>query len=225
MLNKRLLTEFWMSCISRCNFKIIKLSLLMLLISGCASEKFGDDNSHKKTAPSSLPKGPVALVLGDSATETAKELSAYNRRYKSGVTGDLYMDSIRQAYVDTSDPEFSIAEVIRMLDAKFGKVERFQTVDEAAHGGSKLIVKLDMHTRLINDRSSDPASYLSLEFSNLNHQYLGTLESMSRRTLTPVWTGYKREKEIVSDIRQQGEIQAHALELLERKLSDVTLED
>ncbi|QQN24456.1 hypothetical protein ACKUFS_08745 [Pseudomonas cannabina] len=224
MINKRFLLASWLSCLTR-NSKIVMSSLIVLLISGCASERFGDDIDHKKIAPVSLPKGPVALVLSDSATETAKELDIYNRRYKSGMIGGLYMDSIRQAYVDTSDPELGIAGVTRMLKAKFGKVERFKSVEEASHGDIKLIVKLDMQTRLINDRSSDPASYLSLEFSDVNQQYLGKLESMSRRTLTPVWTGHKREKEIVSDIRQQGEIQAHALELLEQKLSDVPLKN
>lgn len=197
------------------------IAIFLALISGCAVDNFDSDIQAGATVPASLPNGPVALMMSESAIETVKELEAYNRHYKSGLTADLYVSSIREAYVETSDPELGVAEVARMLEARFGKVQRVQSLEEASRAGFKLVVKLDMQTRLINNRSSDPASFVSLEFYNASQQYLGTVKSMSRRTLTPVWAGYKREKEIVSDVRQQGEIQAQALKLLEQKLASV----
>lgn len=204
--------------------KSLFVTLLFLLLSGCATSKFGDDARTETRPPSSLPAGPVALVISASATETVQALEAYNRYYKSGLTAGLYANSIRQAYVDTSDPELSIAAVTQMLEARLGNVQRFQSLEDASRSGFKLVAKLDMQTRLINNRSSEPASYLSLEFYTADHQYLGAVKSSSRRTLTPVWTGYKREKEIVSDIRQQGEIQAQALELLRQRLARVPVD-
>lgn len=213
---------FFSSFLSR-SLKVVFATSILLFLSGCATGGFGENFLAESIEPVSLPKGSVALIMSEASTKTLKELETYNRHYKSGLTAGIYMNSIRQAYVDTSDPEFSVTEVTRMLEARIGKVKRFHTFEEAARSGIKLIVKLDMQTRLINDRSSDPASYLSLEFYAPDRQYLGAVKSMSRRTLTPVWTGYKREKEIVSDIRQQGEIQAHALDLLEQKLARVPL--
>ncbi|KPW71437.1 MULTISPECIES: hypothetical protein [Pseudomonas syringae group] len=206
------------------HLKNIGIAVFLILISGCATDKFGDNTLADTTAPASLPKGPIALVMSPSATETAQELDAYNRRYTSGLIGSLYIESIRRAYVETSDPELSVAAVTRMLEARLGKVQRFQSFEEASRSGNKLVVELDMQARLINDRSSQPASYLALEYYTADHQYLGTVKSIIRRTLTPVWTGYKREKEIVSDIRQQGEVQAQAIELLRQKLAGVPVE-
>ncbi|WP_349970061.1 hypothetical protein [Pseudomonas caspiana] len=221
MQNLPSLSDLWKSNCPAGRFKVFLVATLLVLISGCAVDKFDSSNRAGTTVPASLPNGPVALMMSDSAIETAKELEAYNRHYKSGLTAGLYMSSIREAYAETSDPERSVAEVTRMLEARFGKVQRVHSLEEASRTGFKLVAKLDIRTRLISDRSSDPASYLSLDFYNASQQYLGTVQSMSRRTLTPVWTGYKREKEIVSDIRQQGEIQAHALELLKETLASI----
>lgn len=221
MQKNQRLSDSWKSGFLSGKLKASVLTILLALISGCAVDKFDSNNRAGTTVPASLPSGPVALMLSDSAIETAKELEDYNSHYKEGLTAGLYVRSIREAYVETSDHERSVAEVTRMLEARFGKVQRVQSLEEASRSGFKLVAKLDMRTRLINNRSSDPASYLSLDFYTAGQQYLGTLQSMSRRTLTPVWTGYKREKEIVSDIRQQGEIQAQALELLGKKLASI----
>lgn len=206
------------------HLKILVTTIVVLLVSGCASDKFGSTTRDETTAPTSLPAGPVALIISAATAETVQALENYNRYYKSGFTAGLYASSIRQAYVDTSDPELSVATVTQMLEARFGKVQRFSSFEQASRSGFKLIAKLDMQTRLINNRASDPASYLALDFYRADQRHLGTVKSSSRRTLTPVWTGYKREKEIVSDIRQQGEIQAHALELLRQKLARVPVE-
>ncbi|MCK9798075.1 hypothetical protein M1B34_10130 [Pseudomonas sp. MAFF 302030] len=103
-------------------------------------------------------------------------------------------------------------------------MRNYQSIEQASRSDSPLIAKLDMKTRLINNRSSEPESSLSLEFHTPDGHYLGTVESNIKRSLTPLWTNNKREQEIIAEIRQQGEIQQQALELLDQRLSKIPTE-
>lgn len=181
------------------------LPIVMLL--GCTTEKNGGNIEAVRTNPVSLPAGPVALIVSTTANETVKELESYNLRWSSGFAANLYTKAIRKAYIETSDPYLSVGAVVRMLENRFGSVQRFQSFDEASHNGYKLVANLDMRTQLMSERSSQLASYLSLEFYTIDHLSLGVVESIVSRTLSPVWAGAKREDEIISDIRQQGEVQ------------------
>ncbi|MBX8486853.1 hypothetical protein K5D34_04885 [Pseudomonas cichorii] len=201
--------------------RLALITMLLALTSGCAIARISEQTHNETSTPTSLQKGPVALIFGESATETIKELEAYSRHYRSGISTRLYTDAIRQAYIETSAPEPGVATVTRMLETRLGKVHRFPSLEEASRAGYAVIVQLDMQVQLINNRSSKPASDLSLTFYSADQHYLGTVKGSSHRTLTPLWAGNKRESEIVSDIRQQGEVQAQALELLRQNLMNI----
>lgn len=179
---------------------------------------------NRSSIPIKLPTGPIALIISDSATETIKDLTTYNNYYKNSWTARLYIDSIRQTYVETSDPALSLTGVKKILKKRFNEVHNYQSFEDASHSDSPLIAKLGMKTRLINNRSSDPESFLSLEFYAPDGRYLGTVTSSIRRVLTPLWTNNKREYEIVAEIRQQGEIQRQVLELLDQRLTKIPAE-
>ncbi|MCK9798074.1 hypothetical protein M1B34_10125 [Pseudomonas sp. MAFF 302030] len=89
--------------------------ILFLIISGCAKTRDYEEADHKFSPLAKLPPGPIALIISDSATETIKQLSTYNNHYKNSWTARFYMDSIRQAYVETSDPALSLNGVTRLL--------------------------------------------------------------------------------------------------------------
>ena len=199
-------------------------AILFLIISGCAKTPDYEEADHKFSPLAKLPPGPIALIISDSATEMIKQLSTYNNHYRNSWTAHFYMDSIRQAYVETSDPALSLNGVTRLLKKRFGEVRNYQSIEQASRSDSPLIAKLDMKTRLINNRSSEPESSLSLEFHTPDGHYLGTVQSNIKRSLTPLWTNNKREQEIVADIRQQGEIQQQALESLDQRLSKIPTE-
>lgn len=199
-------------------------AILFLIISGCAKTPDYEEADHKFSPLAKLPPGPIALIISDSATEMIKQLSTYNNHYRNSWTAHFYMDSIRQAYVETSDPALSLNGVTRLLKKRFGEVRNYQSIEQASRSDSPLIAKLDMKTRLINNRSSEPESSLSLEFYTPDGHYLGTVQSNIKRSLTPLWTNNKREQEIVADIRQQGEIQQQALESLDQRLSKIPTE-
>ena len=199
-------------------------AILFLVISGCAKTQHYEETDHKSSPPTKLPHGPIALIISDSATETIRQLSTYNNHYKNSWTARFYMDSIRQAYVETSDPALSLNGVTRALKKRFGEVHNYQSIEQASRSDSPLIAKLDIKTRLINNRASEPESFLSLEFYTPGGHYLGTVDSNIKRSLTPLWTNNKREQEIVAEIRQQREIQQQALEVLDQRLSKIPTE-
>lgn len=197
---------------------------LLLIVAGCARTQSYEDTYNTASAPSKLPSGPIALVMSDSATETIRELTTYHDHFKKGWAAHLYTQAIRQAYVETSDPDLSLAGVTLILKKRFGEVYNFQTFEDASRSGLPLVVKLDMKIRLINNRSSEPASRLSLGFYTPDQRHLGTVKSSTWRVLTPLWAHNKRELEIVADIRQQEVIQRQSLELLEQRLMHIPME-
>lgn len=207
----------------RTRLKPAVAATLFLLMLGCTKTPHEQPYTTIST-PSALPAGPVALIISDSTTETIREMTRYHNHFKNSWTAQLYTRAIRQAYVETSDPNLSLAGVTQRLEKRFTEVQVYPSLKEASHSGFPLIAKLDTAIRLINNRSSEPASHLALDFYTPDGRYLGTVESTRYRTLTPLWAKSKREDEIVADIRQQGEVQQEALALLEQRLNSIPTE-
>ncbi|WP_330214458.1 hypothetical protein [Pseudomonas sp. AM8] len=201
------------------------MSITFCVVLGCSAGIVGDHKRTDATAPVNLPAGPVAIIISDSATETAQEIITYNRYYNTGSSANLYSNFLREAYLDASAPKSGVAAITELLEARLGKVHQFKSFEEASRNGFKLIVKLDMQSQLVSTRFSQPSAYVSLKFYSADDQYLGTLESDSRRTATPMWTGHIREKEILSNIPKHSEVQVQALELLRQKLDLVPVKN
>ena len=204
--------------------KISAAAISLMIVIGCTSKHITENHYDQVEVPAGLPAGPVALIITGSAIETVEELGAYNSYYKDALTARLYTENIRRAYVETSQPRFSVEGVTRILEERFGEVRSFQSSDDAARSGLPLIATLSMKTQLIDGRGSEPTSSLSLAFQNSDGRYLGTIHGTASFALAPLWPRSKRESEIVADIRQQGEVQRQALELLEQRLKQVPAE-
>lgn len=196
-------------------------AISLVVVVGCASQHIDETPRNDGPAPKALAAGPIALVISDSVNETIEELGAYNSYYKNGLTARLYTESIRRAYVETSQPRFSVEGVTRMLENRFGEVRSFHSSEDAARSGLPLIAILSMEVQLIDGRGSDPFSTLSLAFKKSDGGDLGAIHGTAVVDFEPLWPRNKREHEIVADIRQQGKVQRKALELLEQRLMEI----
>lgn len=204
--------------------KISAAAITLMIVIGCSSKHITENHYDQVEVPAGLPAGPVALIITGSVIETIEELGAYNRYYKEALTARLYTENIRRAYVETSLPHFSVEGVTRVLEGRFGEVRSFQSSDDAARSGFPLIATLSMKTQLSDGRGSEPTSSLSLAFQKSNGRHLGTIHGTAAFALAPLWPRNKRESEIVAEIRQQGEVQRQALELLEQRLKEIPAE-
>lgn len=204
--------------------KVSAAAITLMIVIGCSSKHITENHYDQVGVPAGLPAGPVALIITGSVIETIEELGAYNRYYKEALTARLYTENIRRAYVETSQPHFSVEGVTRVLEGRFGEVRSFQSSDDAARSGFPLIATLSMKTQLIDGRGSEPTSSLSLAFQKSNGRHLGTIHGTAAFALAPLWPRNKRESEIVAEIRQQGEVQRQALELLEQRLKEIPAE-
>lgn len=203
---------------------VVTTLLLSLALSGCAvSPPRVDFNATPpmSSAPHTLPDGPVALVLSAQTEQTQRDMAAYQNYYRHGRLSWLYAKAIRTAYIETSDPGFSAQNVEQIMTQRFDGLQKMQSLSRAKASGLPLIVVLDVQTKLINNRSSEPASALTLFFYDTDLKPLGTLTALSQRDLSPMWAGSKHRSEIVSDIREQGEVQAMALQSLQEQLAAV----
>lgn len=204
--------------------KVSAAAITLMIVIGCSSKHITENHYDQVEVPAGLPAGPVALIITGSVIATIEELGAYNRYYKEALTARLYTENIRRAYVETSQPHFSVEGVTRVLEGRFGEVRSFQSSDDAARSGFPLIATLSMKTQLIDGRGSEPTSSLSLAFQKSNGRHLGTIHGTAAFALAPLWPRNKRESEIVAEIRQQGEVQRQALELLEQRLKEIPAE-
>lgn len=196
---------------------------LFLVMTGCVKTQPHESAYNDSLLPTQLPVGPVALIMSDSAIKAVRKMTHYNNYFKNSWAARVYVDAIREAYIATSDPDASSTGVTRILEKRFHEVRHFHSFEKASHSNVPLIAKLDISIELINNRSSQPASHLSLAFYTSDGTYLGTIASSANRILTPLWTNTKGEHEIVADIQQQGAVQRQALELLEQRLADIPI--
>jgi len=165
------------------------------------------------------------VSLGVVYSHNTQTNRAYLRDYQAnagtGFGQSLLVQSIHDAYVATSSPDFAIEGIKTSLQRRFGSVTVYPDMQSLKAARPDVVAIIDTRSQLMTSRSSDIESHASADFYDKNLNYIGTAQGHDAKALSPVWADYKRSEEIVADINEQQNVQVRALQKFDQSLSNL----
>jgi len=204
---------------------LTRLALVALLMGGVAT-----------TAPTYaadagtchfLPIGGVSSGLQHSQTvgvlyseNTLDNLQYLERYHDVAVNGakDALDARIREAFVNSSDPELAIDWLMSSLQQQFLSVTVYDSLDQLVQAHPDVVVMLDTHNRLLTQRNSQVEARFAARFYDANLQYIGKAEGAVEKQLPSVWVHNKAAPEIAAQIEKQRDLQFSALKQFDDSL-------
>lgn len=167
--------------------------------------------------------GNVSLGIVYSPTTQANReyLRHYQANAGTGFGQSLLVQSIHDAYVATSNPDFAVESVKASLQRQFGSVTVYPDLQSLRAARPDVVAIVDTHSQLMTSRSSDIKADISADFYDSKFNYIGTAQGHDAKALSPVWADFKRSEEIVADINQQQDVQVRALQKFDQSLSNL----
>jgi len=165
------------------------------------------------------------VSLGVVYSHNTQTNRAYLRDYQAnagtGFGQSLLVQSIHDAYIATSSPDFAIEGIKTSLQRRFGSVTVYPDMQSLKAARPDVVAIIDTRSQLMTSRSSDIESHASADFYDKNLNYIGTAQGHDAKALSPVWADYKRSEEIVADINEQQNVQVRALQKFDQSLSNL----
>jgi hypothetical protein len=161
-------------------------------------------------------------IIYSAGTQTNRDyLRHYQANAGTGFGQSLLVQSIHDAYVTTSSPDFAVDGVKASLQRQFGSVTVYPDMQSLKAAKPDVVAIVDTRSQLITSRSSDIEANVSADFYDAKLHYIGTARGYDARSLSPLWADFKRSEEIVADIRQQQDVQVRALQKFDQSLSNL----
>ncbi|MGF6110630.1 ATPase [Pseudomonas frederiksbergensis] len=163
----------------------------------------------------------LGIVYSPSTQANRDYLRHYQTNAGTGFGQSLLVQSIHDAYVATSNPDFAVDGVKASLQRQFGSVTVYPDMQSLRAARPDVVAIVDTHSQLMTSRSSDIKADVSADFYDAKFNYIGTAQGHDAKSLSPVWADFKRSEEIVADINQQQDVQVRALQKFDQSLSNL----
>lgn len=163
----------------------------------------------------------LGIVYSPSTQANRDYLRHYQANAGTGFGQSLLVQSIHDAYVATSNPDFAVDGVKASLQRQFGSVTVYPDMQSLRAARPDVVAIVDTHSQLMTSRSSDIKSDVSADFYDAKFNYIGTAQGHDAKSLSPVWADFKRSEEIVANINQQQDVQVRALQKFDQSLSNL----
>ncbi|QJP95299.1 ATPase [Pseudomonas fluorescens] len=204
---------------------LTRLALVALLMGGVATTA----PTYAADAGSChfLPIGGTGSALQHSQTvgvlyseNTLENLQYLERYHDVAVNGakDALDARIRDAFVNSSDPELAIDWLMSSLQQQFLSVTVYDSLDALVQAHPDVVVMLDTHNRLLTQRNSQVEARFAARFYDANLQYIGKAEGAVEKQLPSVWVHNKAAPEIAAQIEKQRDLQFSALKQFDDSL-------
>ncbi|WP_065261296.1 MULTISPECIES: ATPase [Pseudomonas] len=204
---------------------LTRLALVALLMGGVATTA----PTYAADAGSChfLPIGAAGSGLQHSQTvgvlyseNTLDNLQYLERYHDVAVNGakDALDARIREAFVNSSDPELAIDWLMSSLQQQFLSVTVYDNLDSLLQAHPDVVVMLDTHNRLLTQRNSQVEARFAARFYDANLQYIGKAEGAVEKQMPSVWVHDKAAPEIAARIEQQRDLQFSALKQFDDSL-------
>lgn len=163
----------------------------------------------------------LGIVYSQSTQTNRNYLRNYQANAGTGFGQSLLDQPIHDAYVATSNPDFSVDGVKASLQRQFGSVTVYPDLQSLRTAKPDVIAIVDTHSQLMTSRSGDIKADVSAAFYDSRFNYIGTAQGHDAKSLRPVWADFGRSEEIVADINQQQNVQVMALQKFDQSLSNL----
>ncbi|WP_236194709.1 ATPase [Pseudomonas glycinae] len=205
---------------------LTRLAVVALLMSGVAATvapAYADDANSCHFLPVAASSAALqhSQTVGVLYSENTLDNLQYLERYHDvAVNGakDALDARIRDAFVDSSDPELAIDWLMSSLQQQFLSVTVYDSLDALVQAHPDVVVMLDTHNRLLTQRNSQVEARFAARFYDANLQYIGKAEGAVEKQLPSVWVHNKAAPEIAAGIEQQRDLQLSALKQFDDSL-------
>ena len=204
---------------------MIQLVLMMLMLGTVAinNAAIADDlrTGHLLPINASVESLQHAQSVGVLLSENTRDNLSYLERYHdmalNGAKGALD-GRIRQAFVNSSDPELAIDWLMSSLQGTFLSVTVYDNLDALVQAHPDVVVMLDTHNQLLTQRNDQVEARFVARFYDANLQYIAKAEGSMHKQLPSVWVRDKAAPEIAAQIEQQRDVQLDALKQFDASL-------
>ncbi|WP_432219409.1 ATPase [Pseudomonas kribbensis] len=159
----------------------------------------------------------VGVLYSENTLENQQYLERYHDVAVNGAK-DALDARIREAFVNSSDPELAIDWLMSSLQQQFLSVTVYDSLDQLVQAHPDVVVMLDTHNRLLTQRNSQVEARFAARFYDANLQYIGKAEGAVEKQLPSVWVHNKAAPEIAAQIEKQRDLQFSALKQFDDSL-------
>ncbi|UQS17690.1 ATPase [Pseudomonas sp. HS6] len=159
----------------------------------------------------------VGVLYSENTLENQQYLERYHDVAVNGAK-DALDARIRDAFVNSSDPELAIDWLMSSLQQQFLSVTVYDNLDSLVQAHPDVVVMLDTHNRLLTQRNSQVEARFVARFYDANLQYIGKAEGAVQKQMPSVWVHNKAAPEIAAQIEQQRDLQFSALKQFDDSL-------
>ncbi|MDF2795761.1 MAG: ATPase [Pseudomonas orientalis] len=162
-----------------------------------------------------------AQSVGVLYSENTRDNLSYLERYHAmAVNGakDALDGRIREAFVNSSDPELAIDWLMNSLQGTFVSVTVYGSLDALVQAHPDVVVVLDTHNQLLTQRNDVVEARFTARFYDADLQYIAKAEGSVNKQVPSVWVHDKSAFEIAAQIEQQRDVQQDALKQFDASL-------
>ncbi|QOY73853.1 MULTISPECIES: ATPase [unclassified Pseudomonas] len=152
----------------------------------------------------------VGVLFSENTRDNLIYLERYHAMALNGAK-DALDGRIRQAFVNSSDPELAIDWLMNSLQGAFFSVTVYGSLDEMVQAHPDVVVVLDTHNQLLTQHNDRVEARFAARFYDANLQYIAKAEGSVDRQVPSVWVHGKAAPEIAALIEQQRDVQRDAL--------------
>ncbi|POF41560.1 ATPase [Pseudomonas laurylsulfativorans] len=204
---------------------LTRLAVIALLLGSVAStaSAYAEDARACHLPPITGSQGglqygqTVGVLYSENTVENLQYLEQYHSVAVNGARNALDA-RIRQAFVDSSDPQLAVDWLMRSLHKTFLSVTVYDNLDALVQAHPDVVVMLDTHNQLLTQRNDRVEARFAARFYDANLQYIGKAEGAVEKQLPSVWVHDKAAPEIAAQIEQQRDLQLTALKQFDASL-------
>ncbi|WP_455927911.1 ATPase [Pseudomonas capeferrum] len=201
------------------------LALVALLMSGIGAAVPALASGLQASHLSPIAASPVSLqhsqsvgvLYSDNTLDNLQYLARYHDMAANGAKGQLD-EQIRQAFVDSSDPDLAIDWLMTSLRHTFVSVTRYDNLDALLQAHPDVVVMLDTYNQLLTQRNDLVEARFVAKFYDLDLQYIAKAEGSMQMHLPSVWVHDKTAPQIAAQIGLQRDVQLNALKQFDASL-------
>lgn len=204
---------------------LTRLAVIALLLGSVAStaSAYAEDARACHLSPITGSQGglqygqTVGVLYSENTVENLQYLEQYHSVAVNGAKNALDA-RIRQAFVNSSDPDLAIDWLMSSLQHTFLSVTVYDSLDALVQAHPDVVVMLDTHNQLLTQRNDRVEARFAARFYDASLQYIGKAEGAVEKQLPSVWVHDKAAPEIAAQIEQQRDLQLTALKQFDASL-------
>lgn len=159
----------------------------------------------------------VGVLFSKNTRDNLSYLERYHAMAQNGAK-DALDGRIREAFVNSSDPELAIDWLMHSLQGTFLSVTVYSSLDELVQAHPDVVVVLDTHNQLLTQRNDRVEARFVARFYDANLQFIAKAEGSVDKHVPSVWVHDKAAPEIAALIEQQRDVQQDALKQFDASL-------